>query len=118
VRNVEVEKKDPDSIYNFYKKLIALRRSNAALREGNYVTLNPDDPNVLSFLRKAPSGETVIVALNMSGSAQTLKFDLKPQGIAGNSAKPLLLAPQAGAKDMKLDNVTIPPFGVVVAEVK
>ncbi|MGZ4813827.1 MAG: glycoside hydrolase family 13 protein [Terriglobales bacterium] len=116
-RNVEVEKKDPNSIYNFYKELIALRKSNSALRDGSYVTINPEDPNVLSFLRKA-GGASVLVALNMSAQPQTVKFDLKTEGITGATAKPLLSAPKSGDSPVPLNVVSLPPFGVFVAEVK
>ena len=117
-RNVEVESKDPNSIYNFYKELLALRKTNAALRDGDYVTLNPDDPNVLSFLRKTKD-DAVIVALNMSGKEQTVKFDLKAEGIATGTAKPLMLAPNAEApREIPLNAVVLPPFGVFIAEVK
>ncbi|HVZ17130.1 MAG TPA: alpha-glucosidase, partial [Terriglobales bacterium] len=97
-RNVEVEKKDPNSIYNFYKKLIALRKSNAALRDGSYVTVNPDNPNVLSFLRKGEDGEAVLVALNMSSLAQKMNYNLQSQGIESTVATPLLAAPTPSVK--------------------
>ena len=35
--NVESEKKDPNSILNFYKNLLALRHTNPALLDGDYV---------------------------------------------------------------------------------
>ena len=47
--NVASELQDPNSILNWYKGLIALRRSNSALLEGDYIALNGDDPNVFSF---------------------------------------------------------------------
>ena len=127
-RNVEVESKDPNSIYNFYKQLLALRHTNAALRDGNYITLNPDDPNVLSFLRKDEHGNTVLVALNMSGLEQSRDYDLRPQGITGRFASLLLGAPepppppgpgnQPHFRPTSLSNVVLPPFGVFIAEVK
>ena len=49
--NVEIESKDPNSIFNFYKQLLALRQTNPALKSGGWVTINPDDPNVFTFLR-------------------------------------------------------------------
>jgi alpha-glucosidase len=115
--NVAVEKKDPNSILSFYKKLIALRRTNPAVREGAYVTLNPDDPNVLSFLRKW-QGSSVLVALNMSGQKQTIKFDLSGQGIHATKGRMLLSTPVATNGEVVFDNVTVPPFGVVIAEAK
>jgi alpha-glucosidase len=115
--NVAVEKNDPNSILNFYKKLIALRRTNPAVRDGAYITLNPDDPNVLSFLRKGKGG-SVLVALNMSGRKQTVKFDLSGQGIRASAGRMLLSAPAAASENVTLGGVTVPPFGVVIAEVK
>jgi len=115
--NVEVEKNDPSSILNFYKKLIALRRTNAAVRNGAYVTLNPDDPNVLSFLRKGQAS-SVLVALNMSAQEQKVKFDLSEQGIAATTGQVLLSSPSASRRDLVLSGATIPAFGVVIVEVK
>ena len=115
--NVAVESKEPDSILNFYKQLIALRRTNPAIRDGNYVTLNPDDPNVLSFLRKAGTS-SVLVALNMSAQEQTVKFDLSGQGINASKAKLLLSSPAASSPGLTLSAVTVPAFGVVIAQVE
>jgi len=115
--NVEVEKNDPSSILNFYKKLIALRRTNAAVRNGAYVTLNPDDPNVLSFLRKGQAS-SVLVALNMSAQEQKVKFDLSEQGIAATTGQLLLSSPSASRRDLVLSGATIPAFGVVIVEMK
>jgi glycosidase len=58
---------DPASLFNFYRRLIAARRTNAALTGGSYRTLTVDD-RVLTFLREAP-GERVMAALNFSGEA-------------------------------------------------
>jgi alpha-glucosidase len=130
-RNVEVEKKDPNSLFNWYKQLIALRKSNAAIRDGEYVTLNPDDRNVFSFLRKSESGNAVLVALNMSSLEQKANYNLHEQGIEGLTATPLLVAPRKHPKQqlshagqvalfrpVRLSNVVLPPFGVFIAEVK
>jgi glycosidase len=115
--NVASETKDPNSIFNWYKKLIALRRSNVAVRDGKYVTVNPDDPNVLSFLRQ--SGDTtVLVALNMSAQPQTLAYDLGAQGVKTTSGQILMAAPAASSKSVNLKKATIPAFGVLIAEVK
>jgi alpha-glucosidase len=130
-RNVEVQKKDPNSIYNFYKRLIALRHTNAALNFGSYMTVNPNDPNVLSFLRKNPNGPSVLVALNMSSLEQKVNYDLGPQGIRGLTVTPLLVAPKLDSKlhslhggqsysfkPLHLSNVVLPPFGVFIGQVE
>jgi alpha-glucosidase len=109
--NVEVESKDPNSILNFYKQLIKLRRTHPALRDGDYVTVNPDDPSVLSFVRKS-AGKSVLVALNMSGKSQTLSYDV------GSTAHVLMANPTAKGTLVDLKKVAIPAFGVLVAEVE
>jgi alpha-glucosidase len=115
--NVAVEGKDPNSILNFYKRLIELRRSDPAIRDGNYVTVNPDDPNVLSFLRHV-EGRTVLVALNMSSTLQKSSFKLDPKFGAKGTAKVLLASPGPRNGSLDLNAVTIPAFGVVIAEVQ
>jgi alpha-glucosidase len=117
-RNASAEAQDPDSILNFYKRLIALRRSEPALRDGGYLAVNRDDAQVLSFLRKNPgAGESVLVALNMSAQTRTLRFDLTGAGVKGKSGRPLV--PLSGGQDsVSLSRITLPPFGVLVAAVK
>ncbi|MGA3023172.1 MAG: alpha-glucosidase [Bryobacteraceae bacterium] len=117
-RNVSAESRDPDSILNFCKHVIALRRSEPALRDGSYVAVNRDDEHVLSFLRKNPgTGDSVLVALNMSAEARTLRFDLASQGVKGSSGR--LLVPLGGKRStVPLSRVTLAPFGVFIAAVK
>jgi alpha-glucosidase len=110
--NVETELKDPGSILNFYKRILAVRHSNPALLEGAYVPLNQDDPNVLSYLRTY-KGKAVLVALNMSSAGQKITFDLAQQDFSGAKLKPLA-ASEAEAVD---SGVSLQPFGAFVGEV-
>ena len=116
--NVAAESKDRESILNFYKRLLALRQDNRALRDGSYISLNPTDPNVLSFLRKTPSGDAVLVVLNMSAQTQTVAFDLRAQNIAGKTLRPLLAAPQSLSSQSSLSAIALPPFGVLIAAIQ
>jgi glycosidase len=43
------------------------------LLEGSYIALNQDDANVMSYMRSY-KGKAVLVALNMSGTAQKATF--------------------------------------------
>ncbi|HEX8766560.1 MAG TPA: alpha-glucosidase C-terminal domain-containing protein, partial [Candidatus Acidoferrum sp.] len=118
--NVAVESKEPDSILSFYKRLLALRESEAALRDmqyGSYVSLDRDNPYVLAFLRKHPgNGDSVLVVLNMSGQEQTVKLDLAGLGIQSSSAKPLLASPEID-KPVPLADLKVAPFGVFIGSV-
>jgi len=111
--NVAAESKDPNSVLEFYRKVLALRHTNSVLLEGNYSALNEEDPNVLSYLRTY-KGNSVLVALNMSGSAQKASFHLGAQGASPASLDPLVATPGAGANGPE---VTLPAFGVFIGEV-
>jgi alpha-glucosidase len=117
--NVSVESLDPHSILTFYKRLLAMRQSEPALRNGSYVSLDREDPFVLAYLRKNPdSGESILVVVNMSGEPRTVKLDLSSLGIKGNSAKTLISAPETGRASEPLTQLAIPPFGVFVGSVQ
>jgi alpha-glucosidase len=114
--NVTSELKDPDSILSFYQKLLALRHQNHALLDGEYVALNQEDPNVLSFLRKYKD-EAVLVVLNMSAAAQNVSFDLGPQGYASAKGNALVTTDKALNGEHTLQQVSMQPFGVYIAAV-
>jgi alpha-glucosidase len=112
--NVAAERNDPSSILSFYKQLIALRRSQEPLIHGSYITLNPQDNKVLSYLRKGKDN-SVLVALNMTSEPQQVSFNLKPHGVKGTQPKTLISSP-AGATATDLQQIALAPFGVYVAE--
>src|SRR3954469_3765013 len=103
--NVATELANPNSVLQFYKKLLALRHSNRALLDGNYVPLNEDDPNVISYLRQYKD-QAVIVAINMSTSAQEVNFDLAKHGITKGKVTPLLTS---GTQPGKTSQLVLPP---------
>jgi alpha-glucosidase len=116
--NVNAESHDPNSILSFYKRVLALRRSEPALRNGSYVPLDRENPFVLSYLRKGSGkGDAILVVLNMSGESRTVRFDLAAQGIKENSAGPLIAAPEMGGESKSLTHFTIPAFGVFIGSV-
>jgi alpha-glucosidase len=119
--NVETEGGQPDSLLNFYKSLLRLRHTEGALMFGDYIGLNPDDPNVFSFLRRLPAGSqgsNIVVALNMSGEAQTVSFDLAAQKISGKRARVLEGNFIKSNSVVDLQGMALPPFGAVVLAVE
>jgi alpha-glucosidase len=111
--NVASESKDPNSVLNLYKKVLALRHTNQALLEGSYTALNEDDPNVMSYLRRS-KGKAVLVALNMSASPQKAIFNLSQQGFDGAILKPLIASSETSARGSE---VTLEAFGLLIAEI-
>jgi alpha-glucosidase len=113
--NVATEDKDPDSILNFYRRVLALRHSDPALLEGEYVALNEEDPNVISYLRRYKN-EAVLVVLNMSATQQTVKFDLTQQGFA--KAKSTTLLTTVKPAPAGTESIALTGFGVYMAKLE
>ncbi|HEY1903417.1 MAG TPA: alpha-glucosidase [Terracidiphilus sp.] len=114
--NLETERKDPNSIYNAYKRLLTLRREDAALRDGSYEAVNANDPNVFAFIRRS-GDETVLVALSMSSAPHTVAYRLAERGVKGSALEPLYSSTEM-AGSIPLDHVVLPPFAALVARVK
>ena len=62
--NVESERRDPNSLLNFYQQLIAFRRASPALQQGAYRALSQSG-DVYAYERAA-SGQCLLIALNFS----------------------------------------------------
>jgi alpha-glucosidase len=106
--NVAVESKEPDSVLEFYKKVLKLRHTNQALLDGSYQAINEEDTNVLSYLR-VYKDQMVVVALNMSGAQQTVNLGLKQNGFA--SARSLVATGNSTAQG---DKLSLEPYGVFI----
>jgi len=115
--NVYTEEHDPNSMLHWYEQIITLKKSDPALHAGDEVMLNTTDPHVLSWLRKSPTGETVLVACNLTAQPQTVSFDLKAQGVHRFHLKTIMKTP--GAQDpLSLDLVPLGPYGVYIGKVE
>jgi alpha-glucosidase len=108
--NVADESKDPDSVLEFYRKVLNMRHTNEALLDGSYKAINESDANVLSYLR-VYRGQAVVVSLNMSGMPQTADLDLKANGF--KSARSLLAT---GKSEVRGEEVSLEPYGVFIGE--
>jgi hypothetical protein len=58
------------------------------------------------------------VALNMSDKPQLVTYDLTSQGVTGGIGLVLLNSYGYESKTIRLDHMTIPPFGTLVVGVK
>src|SRR5258708_24445340 len=67
--NVATESKDPQSALRWYRELIALRRSEPALRDGAITMLDRKNGQVLSYIRRSDSGDAVVVAMIFTAKA-------------------------------------------------
>ncbi|HEY3783787.1 MAG TPA: alpha-amylase family glycosyl hydrolase [Steroidobacteraceae bacterium] len=72
VVNAQVEETDQRSILWLYRKLLQLRRSHPALREGRYEPLTMTD-DLLAYIRRSPA-EALLIALNLGTSPMSLQL--------------------------------------------
>jgi alpha-glucosidase len=115
--NVASEEQDAKSVLHWYRALASLRSNQTAIRDGKYISVNNSDPNVLSYLRRAPNGETILVVLNMSNAPQTVHYDLREHGAKVDKVAPLLQSPAIkGAYPLNLENLKLPPLGVFIGK--
>ena len=64
---------DPDSVFNHYRALIALRHDEPAVVHGDFTMLLPDDPQVYGFTRRLASTE-LLVLVNVSGEPAVVEL--------------------------------------------
>lgn len=78
--NVEDQLKDEDSVLHFYKKLIALRKSEAygeTLIFGRFVPVFDADEDVFAFYRESESGDRIFIAANFGKEEKMLTLPEK-----------------------------------------
>jgi alpha-glucosidase len=114
--NVADELKDPNSILNFYKRVLALRHKEPAFLDGAYIGLNESDPNVLSYLRQYKD-QAILVAINMSDSPQMVSFDLSAQGYATANAATLVSDMNNAPPSGPLKPFAMEPLSVYIAKI-
>ena len=71
--NVEDQLKREDSVFNYYKKLIRLRKENEIIVYGNYELLLPEDENIFAYVRTLDN-QKLLVVCNFSKTEQRFDF--------------------------------------------
>lgn len=71
--NAELEMADPDSVFNYYKKLIALRKNHEIIVYGSFKGLLEDNEDIYAYERHL-EGKRLLVACNFTSN--TIDCDL------------------------------------------
>lgn len=109
--NVASQLDDPDSLLSFYRDLIHLRKTTPALIYGDYISLNKDSNECLSYLRKTEK-QTCLVAINMSSAPINMSYE-----IDSNHAQ-CLFTSHPGRPDVEnLMNLNLSPYEIFIAEI-
>jgi alpha-glucosidase len=120
--NVAVEEQDPESVLNFYRRVLALHSGNATLRSGTLYLLDHDAENALVWVRHAPAGartvSSAVVVCNLSGRSITvsLNADLERLHVASGWVRPLLTSRHVDHESQPTGAITVAAWGVYVGE--
>jgi alpha-glucosidase len=110
--NVAEQLADPESLLNFYRRLLRLRKQNPALVEGDYKELLPQSQEALVFLRRSQA-QTCLVALNFTDRLLSLPL----QGFARRKHR-LLYSSRERAESMgSLEPLELGPFEIFLADI-
>ena len=112
--NVESEEKDPGSLLNWHKALIALRRANPLLRAGDQKTFSTSKDSIVAYTRNVGARQ-IIVITNFSGTAQEVNMG----ALTAKRVKMLQanFAPDIDGGRFKI-TLTLPAYGAFVGEIQ
>jgi alpha-glucosidase len=108
--NAAAQRRDPRSVWSFYRDLLRLRRETLALRRGAFERVSRASHHGLAYLRST-NEKQVLVALNFTGDPVRLEFQhpIDPSGWS-----PALAAHPDRAKDLSANGVALGAFQATV----
>jgi alpha-glucosidase len=116
-KNVEVERTDPDSLFNWYRTLIHLKKTVPAFEHGANMMLDSGNTSVLSWMRQAPGMPQVVVSVNFTAQPQIVNLQSGGAGLTAGTLHTLLKSP-GGVDPKSLDQIVLAPFGIYIGEVQ
>jgi maltose alpha-D-glucosyltransferase/alpha-amylase len=119
--NVEAQSREPSSLLNWTRRLLAVRSSSHAFGRGSFTMLHPGNRKVLAYVREH-GDDTILCVANVSRTAQPVELDLGtwksrvPVEMMGRNAFPpiselpyLLTLPAYGFFWFRLATDALPP---------
>jgi maltose alpha-D-glucosyltransferase/alpha-amylase len=91
--NVESQARDPSSLLNWMRKLIAVRKQHEAFGRGTFRMLYPRNRKILAYIRQHED-DVILCVANLSRAAQAVELDLRdwkgmvPLELSGRSPFP------------------------------
>lgn len=125
--NVESQSRDPHSLLNWTRRMLALRRQHRAFGRGTLRFLQPGNRKILAYLRECGDGDAcdddvILCVANLSRAPQAVELDLSafegrvPVELLGNTSFPavgqltyLLTLPPHGFYWFQLSTEAQPP---------
>ncbi|WP_088032800.1 glycoside hydrolase family 13 protein [Evansella clarkii] len=111
--NVELAKKDKNSIYHYYKNLIKLRSSNEVLIYGSYELIAEDHEQIYAYTRSLEQ-EKVLIITNLFPEETELEL---PESLSAKEQK-LLLSNYNGSVRKETDKIFLRSYEARVYRLK
>jgi oligo-1,6-glucosidase len=107
--NAEAQEKDPNSVLNYFRNLVALRKKEPTLVYGKYTLLDKENPDVFAYTREL-DGKKLLILLNFSekNTAYTLPIS--------TAKSKIILDNYSNTKKIKKN--TLRPYEAVILELK
>ncbi|WP_414441352.1 maltose alpha-D-glucosyltransferase [Burkholderia sp. 22PA0106] len=74
--NVEAQSRDPHSLLNWMRRILATRRATQVFGRGTLRFLRPENRKILAYLRELPDATPVLCVANLSRTSQAVEIDL------------------------------------------
>jgi oligo-1,6-glucosidase len=71
--NAAAERADPDSVFHYYRRLIALRHAEPAVVDGDFTMLLPNDERLYAFTRRLGPTELLVIG---NFTAETVRAEI------------------------------------------
>ena len=115
--NAAAQFDDPESVYAFYKKLIALRHDNPVVAAGDWRLIDAGDQHVYAFVRTLEGHGTLLVVANLSGRTVDLPAE-SADLVAAGVEEPRIVLSTHGASHavVSLANRELAAWEAVVVE--
>ena len=107
---------NPNSLLNYYRRILQVRKQNQALIAGEYQPVHESATGYFAFLRKSEE-QTVLVVLNFSDRAQDLDFS-RVEDVEGRNLRILFSSAERQLTTKPPRGLTVSPFEVLFAEVQ
>lgn len=77
VINAQAQQNDSNSVLNYFRKIVRLRKSNPVLIYGKYTLLDKENPDVYAYTREL-DGRKFLILLNFTKKPSTVNIDIDP----------------------------------------
>ena len=86
--NAKAALADENSVFYYYKKLIALRKEHEVFRKGNFTLYKPEDPDHFCYIRETET-ERLLVTCNFTDRELELNLPTEGEVLISNYGQPL-----------------------------